>query len=726
MLGWLSGTGGGEGAGVDGSETPAPVFAYKAFKNAVLGTPAEVDEDRELTIPIKTLNSTYQRSDNLLKQLEKARSETNEKVQSQEPFPLPKAQPMASPTKSILHTPGTAHARRKTVSFGESVVDNERKRSTSDTVLKKDILSGNISRQWPAPTSDLSKRNRSKLTQSLIDAREQKSIENDDDLFDITSEKPTMSPEKVVPAENQPGAPMEESEDDFTTNLNEPHSQSGKYWKSEYDSYRAKSDREIKKLIKYRLLERSFALKSGTEVLRLTERLKQEEEKVKEMERSLAELAAGMAGKINNGVPENEDMVKELCQRTALTLKHKHKAASLRKTLERHGILDSDESATDNELQQDIAHQLRKAQEELGKLKAENRPSDFKKLKAMADASEKKAAELEKENASLKRDLARVKKEISTYEERRKAKEERLGRRQKTLEARVQQYSERLRDSSKAHHGAQETLQKAFEVEKTQMLDTIKSLKSKLAVMDKNSLVQPHFPTGQSEAPRHSSSASKEEIDTVCATKEPLPNKHFSRDNCLPTNAKRGRSSKREQAKDGGNIKTRGTNKPSPPPSENRLNPTSQVGILVEDDDLSPPNTVKRRQNNIDLLTSAKLSQPHRSRSVSPKKLVPATDSIVTSLSPKPSMIYLEVSQAQPQPKPMDANPPRNMSSKSSGLNRSLSLVPDSFIPTGAAAEKLKSMSPERIAAAQARLQRKSEDAIKDRPRGKENVWAAA
>ena len=36
--------------------------------------------------------------------------------------------PVSSPTKGILMTPGTAAARRKTVTFGDHVVDNEEKR----------------------------------------------------------------------------------------------------------------------------------------------------------------------------------------------------------------------------------------------------------------------------------------------------------------------------------------------------------------------------------------------------------------------------------------------------------------------------------------------------------------------------------------------------------------------------------------------------------------------
>ncbi|EFW16465.1 hypothetical protein D8B26_005791 [Coccidioides posadasii str. Silveira] len=750
MLGWLAGAGRGEG--VDAPETPAPAFAYKAFKNALLGTPAEIDEDRELTIPLKPLENTYQRSDNLIKKLEKARSYAKDKSQPREPLPPPKeaAQPMASPAKSILVTPGTAAGRRKTVSFGEGVIDNERKRSTLGLSPKKDLLSGNISRQWPAPTSDLSRKNRSKpsqSSQSSLNAQEHKPCE-EDDLFNITEKKKTTPTEKpATPTPQISQDPVEEADDDPTTNLNEPHSQSGKFWKAEYESYRTKSDREIKKLLEYRALTKSFARKKDEQVSRLTDKLRQEEEKLQVMEHHLAEIAAKMADNINTGEPKDEAMVKELSQQTALTLQHKHKAASLRRTLERHGVLDSDESSHDDDPKQDaVVRKLREVQAELdlanARLKSHGRSDDLKRLQTLVESSEKKARELDSENLSLKQDLAKIKKEISTYEGRRVSKEARLKRKQENLERRVKEYSERLRDSSKAHWEAQDALKKTFEAEKREMQDIIDSLRSELAAVEKRASTNNRTLPDPGRTSGRQSSPSKQEVDATQHREHRSSHQNGqSRANPTTNNTERERERERERSVPRHSSRPSNADLRPQRPRDNiqisplrDLNSRDDAAMLTDlggDDDV-PPNILKRRQNNLDLLAAAKLLPPQRCRSASPKKSTTQEDYVRTTLSPRPSMVYMELDERKksanfrPRPaKNTNDKTPRQKASKTSGLNRQMSLVPDFHLPASTAAEAFALAHPERSASAKARLQRSSEDAKKARAQGKENVYTA-
>ncbi|WEW56617.1 hypothetical protein PRK78_002065 [Emydomyces testavorans] len=744
MLGWLAGMGRGESAGgVDAPETPAPVFAYKAFKNAVLGTPAEVDEDRELTVPIKPLNTTYQRSDELVKKLTKTQSEKEKMSQPEQPLPPPKepTQPMPSPTKSILLTPGTAATRRKTVSFGEGVVDNERKRSASDASPRRDLLSGNISRQWPASISDPPKRSRNNLTPSFLEVRGNKSNRNDE-LFDIGEKKETTPTKKTVQAATQPTKGLvEEVEDDITTNLNEPRSQSGIYWKSEYESYRAKSDREFRKLIENRSLTDSFARMKEAEANRLADRLKQQEEKVKEMERCLTELAAGMAEKLNTGEPKNEDMVKELSQQTALTLKHKYKAASMRRALEKHGSLKNDDSPPDSESKQNaVALNLRKVQEELDRanaqLKAQGHLHDLEKLQELAQNSEQKASKLEAENISLKRDLAKVKKEILNYEERRKSKEAKLKRRHQVLESRVKEYSEQLRDTSKAHREAENALKKSFEAEKREMQEIIDSLRNKLAAGDKDACAKAHIPADSfRRSTRHSLAPSKREFDAIHGRKYKASHETGHNQATQTRNGpERGRSPLSQPYEHANQcIKQQCSGEEPRVHSTSETDVCNETGNLLElDSDLSPPDTVKRRQNNVDLLASANLLQTKRSRSESPKKPASREHYMNACPSPRPSMVYVELGQdstgtsSRPHlPGNTEGKAPRQNANKASGLNRPLSLVPESSVPSSSASAKLKSMSPERAAAARARLRGSSSDAKRTRPQGKENVLVA-
>ncbi|OAX80921.1 hypothetical protein ACJ72_04743, partial [Emergomyces africanus] len=197
MLGWLAGSGRGEYTGfADDSnvqeppETPAPVFAFRAFKSAFVGTPGPEATDDELTVPIKSLKPAINRKSSDLPIAPKQTNLAPLELQPTLPESDESAQPMASPTKSILLTPGTAATRRKTVSFGEGVVDNERKKSPFESTS----YNGTISRQWAGNFEGGTGKPRSKLTQAFIEARNQKPDEakkpnENDELFDIADRK---------------------------------------------------------------------------------------------------------------------------------------------------------------------------------------------------------------------------------------------------------------------------------------------------------------------------------------------------------------------------------------------------------------------------------------------------------------------------------------------------------------------------------------------------------
>ncbi|PGH08590.1 hypothetical protein GX51_01109 [Blastomyces parvus] len=502
MLGWLAGSARGEYTGFaddskvqEAPETPAPLFAFRAFKNAIVGTPGPDATDDELTVPIKSLKPTVNRK----------ATDIHMPLKQENPGPLDiqpshrksdEVPPMASPTKSILLTPGTAATRRKTVSFGEGVVDNERKRSPFESTA----YNGNISRQWTGKHEGSGKKS-SKLTKSLIEARskkpgeERKSNENDE-LFDIMDRK-TRSPTKQTsrPKGNQEPPKDEDDDDreeDVTTNLDEPHSQSGIYWKSEFDSYRAKTEREIKKLIQYRSVAKSYAKKKDLEMRRLSEKLKREEAKVSEMERHVSKLAAGMVDGTNK-TGSNEDMFKELSEQTALAVQYKRKADSLRKALERHGVIDSDgESQENSAASENVCQKLQETENALelanSKLKElENNKSDTKKLQDLAESSERKAIELQKENKALKLSLARFKEEMTSYEDRRKSKEARLRQKEQKLQDRVQEYKNRLDEAKQHHEEAEQFLKQSFIQEKQHMQDIIDSLRHNISIVENTS-----------------------------------------------------------------------------------------------------------------------------------------------------------------------------------------------------------------------------------------------
>ncbi|KAL4761254.1 uncharacterized protein BDW70DRAFT_135960 [Aspergillus foveolatus] len=487
MLGWMGGQT--ERAADDSKvmeppETPAPIFALRAFQSALFGTPKADDEDNtnvHLKFKEQAHNQQLNKNSTLPRPIERNgdSSKTN-------PGDIDLAvNAMASPTKSILMTPGTVSNRRKTVSFGEGVIDNERKRDDVSTKPVKTPIpaTGIISSQWASSSSE---GKRSKLTQALLDSREKSSR---------TSEKSSQKPDETRSAKgtaNSDAAPAQGNDNEDTINMNEPRSRSGKYWKAEFDSYRSKTALEIRRLIQYRSAAKTYAKKKDEEACRLAAKLKEEELRVEEMERHVTQLASTMVAE--NTRADKEQLVQDLTKQTALALQYKHKVSLLRKTLEQHGVVGSeiDEIAGASEpsvASRETSEALQKSQQALAEANAKiedmkRQQSDFEKLKGLALSSEQKASDLAKENASLKHTLARFKQEASKYEGRRKEREARLKSRESKLETRIQEYRERLKSASQQHRKQEEELKLSFDQERRQMQEQIDMLKTKLRTFE--------------------------------------------------------------------------------------------------------------------------------------------------------------------------------------------------------------------------------------------------
>ncbi|KAK2765976.1 hypothetical protein FQN54_007491 [Arachnomyces sp. PD_36] len=505
MLDWISGAPRGDYMdSADDSklpeppETPGPVFALRAFKSAIFGTPGIEEEYTDDRFSRPTRPDNYHPQSNEVTE----RANGNLKLEdSKEPDLKPKPErnlpPMGSPTKSILLTPGTAVTRRKTVSFGDAVVKNEQKNpAPGGNTDKTQPKVGAITSQWNSRRPTPGRKPRSKLTQSLLDAREPKSSEEEESLTPEHKKPECNAGPSKATAEVDSEEPMEDDGDE-TINLNEPRSQSGQYWKSEFENYRARTDREIRKLIQYRSVAKSYARKKDLEALRLSEKLKAEEAKVAEVERKVSELASGMVGGAEGGDIDREEVVKDLVNQTALALQYKQKVSALRKTLERHGVVVSDDEA-DKDGDNPSGEVHRSAHPKTGATASQDK--DMEELRHLASSSEKKAAELEKENLALKKNMLRVKEEMGKYEERRKAKEARLKQREQKLETRNQEYRERLSVASKERRDAEDALKSSFNDERKEMTAQIESLRSQLATAEKVSSTS-KLEKGRSEKP---------------------------------------------------------------------------------------------------------------------------------------------------------------------------------------------------------------------------------
>ncbi|KAJ4136132.1 hypothetical protein NW768_003740 [Fusarium equiseti] len=351
MLGWMLRRGenapepvnsvnDGDTTQIDVPDTPAPVFAARAFKSALFGTPA-----RPTNQPTRA----------------KDRSSRMDQESSRTP-PRP---------QGILLTPGTGTTRRKRVSFGQDVKKN-----------------ANTNKE---PES----RQRTRLNDALEKASKSISQKND-----------------AQPEQDNSSDEWEEADDedycthDITIDLNEPHSQSGRYWKEEFEKYHEDAKAEMEKLLKYKQLAKSYAKQKDAEAIELAVKLKEEQLKVIEMEKQIAEGASKMASKRADRPDESHsDLLSTLTKQTALAVQYRTRVQELEDQLEEFlREREDDPDANDRKRRQatsprtqktllETQRELRRARmqvKEVGDLREQ-----ISSLKTQLKAAEKRAAKTE-------------------------------------------------------------------------------------------------------------------------------------------------------------------------------------------------------------------------------------------------------------------------------------------------------------------------------------------
>lgn len=453
-------------------ETPAPVFAARALKSAIFGTPAPPVDD--------TLYDIESPSDKMAGAAAKSRLSTD-----------------VSPTKpqGILLTPGTATSRRKTVSFGTEVVDTTglpagRLRRSGKQEESTDILGND--RQSNRRTSSRASRKPS-FTAQLETAREEALARTEKTIspFDLEPQRKQSlgsDIDSVAPkiSRSKPSTTDQAHEDDLqvlqqsliskdkfdgdvTMDLNEPHSQSGKYWKSQYHSYHDEAKVEMQNLLKSKHLIRSYAKTKDGEAVDLAEKLREEQRKVIIMESELSRLSAqiGRAGS-HRTKNERPDLIKELADQTAQTLEYKAQVDNLRKTLlevrssknlsnENQGALPAQSGQTHLDIQQE----LKEAKEQLHYMAAIRDEKDG--MTQTISTLEAKTRRLEEDNTRLTADLRhanmRLDKQSERSEKRRQSFEERLQEKEAARKTLQKNYND-LKEQAKSQRRDAERLLK--------------------------------------------------------------------------------------------------------------------------------------------------------------------------------------------------------------------------------------------------------------------------
>ncbi|KAH9827330.1 Spindle pole body formation-associated protein [Teratosphaeria destructans] len=282
MLHWLAGSKPPEPSDPDATgyveppETPAPVFAVRAFKHAIFGTPQTVQAKQRRNSNTENTRSrgTNSRTERPTMMRPKSVSDARALGFGEGLRPVPEA--MASPTKGILVTPGAAAAKRKTVTFGEQVTDNEDKRPIKSGL--PDDCPGKFPSPWTKPTVDDRDdgdevedtgraRPRSKLTEALEQVRD-----------DSAKRKRSERRDEVEKIEDTGGS--------------EPSRECCKRWIAQFDAYREKSQRDVRKLIQKQKMAKDFARDKDMQCTDLADQLRQERKKVDRLEKKTVELEA--------------------------------------------------------------------------------------------------------------------------------------------------------------------------------------------------------------------------------------------------------------------------------------------------------------------------------------------------------------------------------------------------------------------------------------------------
>ncbi|KAI1407457.1 spindle pole body formation-associated protein-domain-containing protein [Hypoxylon sp. FL1857] len=286
---------------IEAPDTPAPIFAARAFKNALFGA----------------RNASEAAQTTAYKHSQPAKKKNSSSTPSDMVSPS-KQSPTKQPT-SILLTPGTGTARRKRVSFNH------------------DVKAG--SGVDSSPLASARQRQRTTLQRALENSRSAKSKV---DVQKVEEKAPSKAAGDESEGEWEDDVcdrdVNQDMNQDMTEDLNEPQSESGKYWKAEFNRYRTEAMADIENMVKYKALAKSYAKKKDAEALELAQKLKEEQEKVAKLEEKINDLTAQTTGKRRRS-GDNEDrdaLLKDLDKQTALAARYRDQVKELNTLLKEY------------------------------------------------------------------------------------------------------------------------------------------------------------------------------------------------------------------------------------------------------------------------------------------------------------------------------------------------------------------------------------------------------
>ena len=380
-------------------ETPAHLFAVKAFKTALFGTPAPAPtvKPKKITEAPKAAASKKVDADCSLPAVSEHEKDNTSSMDYK------RADVLASPAKGILLTPGTAPAKRKTVSFSEMASkhrDTIPEEAESPTRGKTaGAGQNNVRRKLFQEAEQQATQDRQAGPSSKSNGQNPDKVSNAAGTTQRTNQKEGSVPQKKP----EPTNTGSEEHPDITVDLEQPRSRSGKHWMQEYQREHDSSKVEMKNLIRHNKIAKSFAEKRDQEATDFAEKLEEAEAKLKEMEQRVSGLAGQLMDERTQD-HQQEDIVNELAAQTAQALRYKQKAERYRAALwgEEGRKTDGKKSAEAN-----LRNITSLESDEISSLR-----SELTSLKATKKEAEQRASNLVLENAGLKEDLAKADKEM--------------------------------------------------------------------------------------------------------------------------------------------------------------------------------------------------------------------------------------------------------------------------------------------------------------------------
>jgi hypothetical protein len=212
----------------------------------------------------------------------------------------------SSPTKppGILMTPGTAGGRRKQVTFGEKVVDNEGRRKSHSLSGLPDDYPGKFPSPFTpkvaAPTVSVGQvQGKAETGDRSLDARLKEALSS------VTNGKPKNASITTWSSSISGTNAWSKGDNDITTDMSPPHSASGRYWKEQYETYSTRSEAELNRLIAKHRIAKDYARMKDEEVTALKAQLETERRKRQERERGLEGQIKDLRERLRLSMAEN-------------------------------------------------------------------------------------------------------------------------------------------------------------------------------------------------------------------------------------------------------------------------------------------------------------------------------------------------------------------------------------------------------------------------------------